>query len=189
MYRKLIYIIFFLSLSCNVYVVYDYCQRLQEKYLADAFIENVKIKNISLKEGDDFLFEKIKSSYPELKNKKYYFISIWNTMCGPCIKEMPLLDSLADTINRNDFGFIFLTENGDKMIREFIERRKISSKNFNFINDADVYISSILQSHHLKTRQYPIQLIIDINGDMKYFKTGTIETTSDSLVINCIRGL
>ena len=76
---------------------------------------------------------------------KTIFINFWATWCKPCIKEMPLLDSLADNINRQDIGYIYITENGDKSINQFREKHKINSRNFIFINDADIYISSILK--------------------------------------------
>ncbi len=190
MYRKFIYSIFIISICCNIYCGYNYYQSLQEKRYLEAFIDNSKIKDISLKEGESFLFQKIKGIHPEYeKTKNYYFISIWNTLCRPCIKEMPLLDSLADNINRKDVGYLFVTENGEKIITQFREKHKISSRNFKFVNDADIYISSILKSHNLESRQYPIQLIIDNKGDIKYFQVGTIESVNDSLIMNCIKHL
>lgn len=190
MYRKFTYSIFIISICCNIYCGFDYYDRLQGKFYLEAFVENSKIKEISLTQGERFLFQKIKEIHPEYeKQKKYYFISFWNTMCSPCIKEMPLLDSLADNINRNDFGYMFVTENGEKMITKFREKHIIKSRNFNFINDADIYISSILKSHNLENRQYPIQLIIDYNGNVKYFQIGTIESANDSLIMNSIKNL
>ena len=190
MLRKLIYLIFIISIGCNIYVAFDYYRRLQDKRFGEAFIENTKLKNIGLGQGNDFLFNKIKNLYPEYqKNKKYYLISIWNILCKPCVKEMPLLDSLADNANRKDLGCIFLTENGDKIINQFLKKHHISSKNFIFINDADTYISSVLKRHNLKNRQYPIQLIIDNKGNDIYFQTGTIDSSKDSLVLNCIKNM
>ena len=190
MFRKTIYFVFVLSIGGNIYCGFDYYMKQQDKRHLEAFIENRGVKNISLKNGSDFLFEKIKTSYPEYqKTKKYYFISIWNTLCGPCIKEMQLLDSLADNIDRKDFRYIFVTENSDNMINQFLKKRNISSKNFSFINDADIYISSILKSHNLKTRQYPIQLIIDDKGAIKYFQIGVFESSTDSVVMKCVKDL
>lgn len=190
MLRKLIYLIFIISIGCNIYVAFDYYRRLQDKRFGEAFIENTKLKNIGLGQGNDFLFNKIKNLYPEYqKNKKYYLISIWNILCKPCVKEMPLLDSLADNANRKDLGCIFLTENGDKIINQFLKKHHISSKNFIFINDADTYISSVLKRHNLKNRQYPIQLIIDNKGNEIYFQIGTIDSSKDSLVLNCIKNM
>lgn len=190
MLRKLIYLIFIISIGCNIYVAFDYYRRLQDKRFGEAFIENTKLKNIGLGQGNDFLFNKIKNLYPEYqKNKKYYLISIWNILCKPCVKEMPLLDSLADNANRKDLGYVFLTENGDKTITQFLQKHHISSKNFIFLNDADTYISSVLKSHNLKNRQYPIQLIIDNKGNEIYFQIGTIDSSKDSLVLNCIKNM
>lgn len=163
---------------------------MQDRRFADAFIENTKIKNVGLNQGNIFLFKKIKELSPEYqKSKKYYFISIWNTLCRPCVKEMPLLDSLADNINRKDLGYIFITENGDKSINQFREKHKINSRNFIFINDADTYISSVLNEKKIKIRQYPIQLIINKNGSIIYCQTGTIDSPKDSTILRAIKNL
>lgn len=190
MFRYVIYIVLVLSLGCNFYCGFDYYKSLKAQQFGIAFMKSSQIKNITIKEGDNFLFEKIKKMpSKKLKNKKYYFISIWNTLCRPCIKEMPLLDTLADNIKRKDIGYIFLTENSEKLISQYREKHKINPRNFDFINDADIYISSILKSNNLKNRVYPIQLIIDKNGSVKYFQTGTFESSKDSSVISCTKQL
>ena len=163
---------------------------IQNEKLTKLFIKNFNIKDVSTLDGSNFLLEKIRTSGDKnLKNKKYYFISIWNTMCKPCIKEMPMLDTLAMTINREDLGYIYLTENGNKMINEFRKKHKLNSRNFSFINDADIYISSILKSHNLKNRQYPIQIIIDSVGNIKHFQIGTLESSKDTIILNCVKKL
>ena len=190
MYSKFIYSIFILSVLGNIYCGFDFYTKQQNKRFTESILNNSKIKNVSQKDGDIFLFKKIETLHPTYKeSKSYYFISIWNTVCRPCIKEMPLLDSLADNINRNDFAYMFVTENGERMINQFREKHNINSRNFSFINDADVYISSVLKNQNLENRQYPIQLIIDNKGDIKYFQVGTIESATDSVIINCVKGL
>jgi thiol-disulfide isomerase/thioredoxin len=190
MIRVALSFIFLISVSCNIYCLIDYYHTLQGRIFTDAIINNSKIKDLSLDEGSSFLFKKVKDLHPEYeKTKKYYFISLWNIMCKPCIKEMPLLDSLANNINRNDFAYIYVTENGDKLINQFKQRHKISSKKFIFINDADVYISAILKNNKIENRQYPIQLIIDNLGNLLHFQVGTISNSKDSLVMSSINKL
>lgn len=185
MLRKIIYFVLVISLACNIYCGFDYYMQFHNKEVINTFITNWNMKNISMKDGHRFLFDKIKgSNSSKLKNKKYYFVSIWNTLCKPCIKEMPLLDSLADNITRKDIGYIFLTENSDKIINKFKESHHVCSKNFIFINDADTYISAILKSQHLKNRVYPIQLIIDNKGSVLYSTIGTIDSANDSTIIS-----
>lgn len=190
MLRKLGYSIFMLSIGCNIYIAYHYYNRLQQRKFSEAFIENHKIKDITSSQGKNYLFNKIDSLYPNYeKTKKYYFISIWNTLCKPCIKEMPLLDALANNINRKDFAYLYITENGNNLINQFRKKHKIDSKNFIFINDADIYISSILKTLHLKNRQYPIQLIINNNGDILFNQIGAFESSKDSSILNSIKRL
>jgi thiol-disulfide isomerase/thioredoxin len=188
--HRILYTALVISFGCNIFCGYDYYKMIQNEKLTKLFIKNFNIKDVSTLDGSNFLLEKIRTSGDKsLKNKKYYFISIWNTMCKPCIKEMPMLDTLAMTINREDLGYIYLTENGDKMINEFRKNHTINSRNFSFINDADNYISSILKSHNLKNRQYPIQIIIDSVGNIKHFQIGTIESSKDTVILNCVKKL
>jgi thiol-disulfide isomerase/thioredoxin len=188
--KKILYILFALSISCNVFFVFDYYEGLKNKEFAKIFIENTKIKNIPPEQGNKFLFEKIDSVFlTHSTKKKYYFISIWNTMCKPCVKEMPILDSLADKINRTDICYIYLTENSTTRINEFLKKHNLSSRNFIFINDADLYISSVLKKHNLRNRQYPIQLLIDSNGREKYFQIGTLEKSDFLLIANICKSI
>ncbi len=190
MYRKLIYSIFILSICCNIYCGFNYYQKLQNRRWAEALTDNFNIKDIPLTQGNSFLFKKINKLHPEFETtKKYYFISIWNIMCVPCIKEMPLLDTLADYVNRKDFGYLYVTENGEKMINQFRERKKINSRNFTFLNDADKYISSILTTLKLKNRQYPIQLIINAKGEILFNQIGAFESSKDTVLLKTIENL
>lgn len=190
MRRIFLYSILFISLGFNIYCGFDYYQNVQSKRTAVAFIKNWNIKEVNANQGNDFLFKATYLMRPEYKqSKRYYFISIWNTLCKPCIKEMPLLDTLADTINRADVGYLFVTENGENMITQFRKKHGITSRNFLFINDADMYISYVLNTLQLKTRQYPIQLVINNQGEILFNQTGTFESSHDSTLIKVFQDL
>lgn len=190
MMKKIAYILFSISVLLNIYYTFDYYKTLQNQEFAKIFIENTKIKNVSMEEGNTFLFEKLDFVLPKHSAKrKYYFISIWNTLCKPCLKEMPLLDSLAEKINRPDISYIYLTENNYDLVHKFRKVRNLNSKNFVFINDADLYISSVLKKHNMNVRQYPIQIIIDSNGNEKYFQIGAIEKSDFLRLINICKSI
>ncbi len=188
---KIIITLLVLSFGLNIYYIIDYFEFVKRKKELEQIMNfNKEIKNISYKTGTDFLLHKIEQTNPiAFKKKKYYFISVWNVICVPCIKEMPLLDTLTENINNDNVGYIYATENGDKMITEFIKKRKLSLKYFTFINYADPFISALLKEKKLKNRQYPIQLIIDKFGKILYFKIGTIESANDSEILKLTKTL
>ncbi len=184
--KHLLKIIFLLSLFINIYFIFIKITLYKAK---QNFTVPFLIKDVSKKDGVDFLMNRIRKENPKLLPKKYYLINIWDIMCAPCIKEIPILDSLAYNIQRKDIGYIFLTENGNKIIFDLIKRKKIKVDNFVFMNDANDYISSVLKEKNVKNKSYPIQLIINKNGEIKYFDGGVIKTSNDTTLINIINKL
>ncbi|MES2762412.1 MAG: redoxin family protein [Bacteroidota bacterium] len=175
-----------ISLIVNAYYLSRYYQQYkvaQENKSIFPSKENAK------NDGMTYLRKIFKTEYPELISKEYYFINIWNLVCGPCLKEMPVLDSLVVKIDQKKIGCIFLTENGDKVVRDFLKRKNRNIHNFTFINDANYYILSILKQKESQITTYPIQLIIDKNGDIKYFESGAIQNANDTTLINLINRL
>lgn len=173
-----------ISLLLNIWFLYKIYQNYQFRTTFSSHIFSVK--KISLDSGTSYLLNRIKKEQPNLVNKKYLFINIWNIGCGPCIKEIPTLDSLSLKIKRKDVGFVFLTENGEKLIASFLKRKQINVQNFVYINDANDYISSILNSKGLKSKSYPIQIIIDKKGNIKYFSRDVVKSSKDSMLIKVI---
>ncbi len=176
-----------ISLIFNVYFLYQ----VYENYQFHKITSNnlFSIKKISFPSGTNYLLNRLKKEQPQLINKNYIFINIWNIGCGPCIKEMPILDSLSLNINRKDIGYVFLTENSKDLITSFLKRKKIITENFVFINDANDYISSVLNEKGIKNKAYPIQLIIDKNGTIIHFDRDIIKNSKDTALINLIENL
>ncbi|MES2514183.1 MAG: redoxin domain-containing protein [Bacteroidota bacterium] len=175
-----------ISLVVNIYYVSQHYQQYQIDQANKSMFPS---KEHAREDGMIYLKKRIVDNYANLKSKKYYFINIWNLVCGPCIKEMPLLDSMVMHIDRKKIGCIFLTENGDKVVNDFLERKKHRPINFSFINDADYYISSVMSQKESQVTTYPIQLVIDLEGNIKYFASGTIESANDTTLINFMNRL
>jgi thiol-disulfide isomerase/thioredoxin len=175
-----------LSLILNIYYLSFYYQQYQSKEANKSIFPS---KQNAKTDGTNYLQKRIIKEYPDLKSKNYYFINIWNLVCGPCIKEMPILDSMVTKIDREKIGCIFLTENGDKVVNDFLKRRKNKVRNFTFINNADYYISAIMSQKESQVTTYPIQLIIDLSGNIKYFASGAIQNVNDTTLINFMNRL
>jgi len=56
---KLLYITLVISIGCNIYCGFDYYQSVQNNKAIELFIENSKIKNVSIIDGANFILEKI----------------------------------------------------------------------------------------------------------------------------------
>jgi thiol-disulfide isomerase/thioredoxin len=175
-----------ISLIVNVYYGSFYYQQYKMREANKSMFPS---KENAREDGMIYLKKRIMKDYQQLASKKYYFINIWNLVCGPCIKEMPMLDTLVTNINRTKIGCIFLTENGDKVVNDFLKRRKHVPVNFSFINDADYYISSVMSQKESQVTSYPIQLIVDPEGNILYFASGAIQNANDTTLINFMNRL
>lgn len=169
--------ILLISVGFNAYFIHDY---FQAELFKDSMTAVMEGRYDNLPDGTNYLLKRISGEQPQLSQKNYYFISIWNIACGPCIKEMPTLDSIADQIDRKDIGYIYLTENSDVMIRGFLKRKNISSRNFVYINDANDYIMALMRSQGIKGKGYPVQVILDKHGNVLHFGGGYVESVRDT---------
>lgn len=63
-------------------------------------------------------------------NGSVTLVSFWASWCGPCRKELPLLDSLSHAIDRADFAVIGINEDvKEEDAREFLEEYGLSFTN------------------------------------------------------------
>lgn len=186
MKKRIFGIALILSLGFNAYFIYNFYQTY---WLKKTFTEVFDGKYDNVTDGTAYLLNRIAREQPQLLKKKYYFISIWNMACGPCIKEMPTLDSLAGLIPRKDIGYIHLTENSDKLVQRFLKRRRLAPKHFIYMNDGNDYIMALIRSQGLRGKGYPLQAIIDNKGSLKYFGGGYIQLASDSVLHSVIGAL
>lgn len=174
------------SFGFNIYFIYSFNQNYQSSKLYSNMLEG---RYDNTDDGTTYLISRIEREQPRLLNKKYYFICIWNMACGPCIKEMPTLDSLAGLIPRKDIGYIHLTENSDKLVQAFLKRKHLSPKNFIYMNDANDYIMALIKSQGMKSKGYPLQAIITCKGELKHFGGAFIQQTNDSALMSVINAL
>ncbi len=169
-----------ISIIINIYLVYDWKKITVKQEEIDRFINKDRINKTTWTEGIRILQKKIKEKNPILVNKKYYYINTWAAFCAPCIKEMPLLDSLAGTLNK-DVAYLFVTEMSDKSVSSIIKQREYNLKNFIFINNMNDFISAICNEQGIKTKIYPMQLIISRDGRLLNYSVGAFENLKESL--------
>ena len=92
--------------------------------------------------------------------------------------------SLIENIGRNDIGCIHLTENGNALVNKFLKQKKITLRNFVFMNDGNDYILSLLKQQNIKNKSYPMQLILNDKGEIQYFGGSFIQSSKDSILLS-----
>lgn len=79
-----------------------------------------KVRSVKIEEVEQL----IKSSNVPL------VINFWATFCGPCIKEMPYISSITDSVNKTTpvqlvYVSLDLKEAYPKRVEDFLEKRKV----------------------------------------------------------------
>lgn len=135
--------------------------------------QSARVQDIGYENGLSVFFEKMKQVNPKLKEKHYYYFSAWNVRCGACIEEMPMLESLSDSISEN-IGCIYVSDDPDETIKAFLKRKNISSKNFTYLNDMDDFISAVYKSQNIKYKVFPTHFVTDSVGNILFFREGSL---------------
>ncbi len=174
-----IFLIISISINiCSLYIIYE-IQRNKSKNE----IFGGRLNKTSWSKGFESFKVKHKEKYGFKLKKKFYFVNIWATWCIPCVKEIPVLDSLAGTFTK-DIGFVFVSDQTDKVITNCLKNNKIKIKNFELLNDMNDFVSGIYNKKRIKEKTYPINLIIDSIGVVYYYSNGTLEKKDDIIRIS-----
>lgn len=66
-----------------------------------------------------------------LASGKVTILNVWATWCGPCRHEMPSLDRLANSLDKDKVQVIGLSvDTDDHVVREFLIERKVGFKSY-----------------------------------------------------------
>ncbi|WP_081411632.1 TlpA family protein disulfide reductase [Chryseobacterium gregarium] len=107
------------------------------------------IENYKDKDGKNF-----DSNYLKGKNT---LINLWFTNCAPCIKEIPVLNELKESVpNAN---FIAITHDPADKVNNFLLKR---SYTFFQITDAGKQLQS-----YLMVQRFPMSFILDKEGNIR----------------------
>jgi thiol-disulfide isomerase/thioredoxin len=144
------------------------------------------VQDISLKVASIDFMSKLKQKYPNLPEKKYYYLNVWNTKCKPCIGEMPYLDSLAG-VSKSDIAFVFITDDMDDLAEPFIERKGLKFNHSYRINDAIGMISGVMSEKKTKEKIYPMHAIISSDGDLLHYHIGANANGKDIILESALK--
>lgn len=135
--------------------------------------QSARVQDITYENGLSVFFDKMKQEKPALAKKHYYYFSAWNIRCGACIEEMPMLESLSDSISEK-IGCIYVSDDSDETISGFLKRKNITSKNFTYLNDMDDFISAVYKSQNITHKVFPTHFVTDSVGRILFFKEGSL---------------
>lgn len=117
----------------------------------------------ALKQGDKFplavLLKLITDSNKPVDIRgKLLLINFWASWCTPCRKEMPDLQALSETLDKNKFLVIGISIDTDKnLMQEFLLQHKIHFSNY---QDPDQQLAS----QQLAIQAYPETFIVSPTG-------------------------
>jgi thiol-disulfide isomerase/thioredoxin len=170
-----------ISIVFNVYLIWETIRLRNSKIKGDIMSKAFggDINKTTWAKGLDSFVAKLRAKDLSVANKKYYYINIWTNWCIPCIKEMPWLDSLAGTINK-DVGYIFVSDISDEVANTCIKRKNYNLKNFVFVNDMNDFVSGICNEKGTKNKVYPMVLILGKNGKLLHYSVGAYENVKEA---------
>lgn len=151
---------------------------MQGEAMAKAFGGDVN--ETTWKKGLESFFIKLKEKDKSIAAKKYFYVNIWTNWCKPCIKEMPWLDSLAGTFNK-DVGYIFVSDISESLADSCIKRNRYNLKNFIFLNDMNDFVSGICNERGTRTKVYPMVLILGNKGKILHYTVGAYGNRNEAM--------
>ena len=96
---------------------------------------------------------------------KVLFINFWETWCGPCVQEMPTIESARLQTDSTQIVFITIAEEDPALIKAFKDRHDF---HFN-------YFISAKKFSDLGVNTYPTTYVIDKHGKIALTKIGGVE--------------
>lgn len=158
------------------------------------FDDRSKIKVINNSYLDTFKNFIDKTDYDYITGKVIFF-NTWASWCGPCIKEIPILNQLQ-LLHKDNEKVVFVSYCNDLKpgsIPEFIKKKNLEL-NYRFITSSEglrVSLKTILSSNpnlpytDPLIDSVPMNFIIDQNEKVLYYKSGML-TRDDMVIITSI---
>ena len=112
---------------------------------------------------------------------KTVILNVWATWCGPCRKEMPSLDRLADKLDPNKAVVLAVSQDkgGSVIAKQFLE--KLGTKNISAFADPSNKLS-----RKLGIRGLPTTFLISPTGAIVGRVEGPLDWDSPEVVRFCI---
>ncbi|HHJ36030.1 MAG TPA: TlpA family protein disulfide reductase [Gammaproteobacteria bacterium] len=141
------------------------------------------IRHYETGEAHDFTLQDIDGEEFRLNDTRgqWVFLHFWASWCGPCRKEMPTLQQLAESFPEDELKIVMVnTAEDEDTIFTFLAAINVE---LNSLMDADGLVTEVW-----KPRGLPTTFLIDPKGEVKYQAVGGREWGKPSY-INFIRQL
>ena len=113
--------------------------------------------SLATKDGQPFALEDLKG--------QVVMINFWATWCGPCRKEMPLLDALYQRYSKLGFTLVGVNvEENPSGADEFLRETPVS---FPILYDSENKVSKLYDVNAM-----PSTVLVDRQGNMRYLHKG-----------------
>lgn len=99
-------------------------------------------------------------------------MNFWFTACGPCIKEIPLLNELATDYKYNNVVFLALAPESRGLIKRFLKKNPFK---YNIVPAASKYIQT------MQIENFPTHILVDKNGGIREVFVGFDENIKEKL--------
>ena len=127
----------------------------ETSFEAQAFDYNFTVKDLDGK----------KLEMSDLKGK-VIFLNLWATWCGPCRVEMPSIQNLYNSVDKEKIAFVILSLDQENQAKKVVDY--IRNKEFTF----PVYLPASPLPKVLRVNTIPTTFIIGPDGKVKSKKTG-----------------
>ncbi len=171
---RLIVILIVLSILINIKLITKEYHYFKWKSLMTKTFSSISINNNKL--------DKEIKNFSNNKKYKYLYFSSWETFCSPCIKEMPLLDSIFSKYN-SKIACYFISD----ITKDTAIKKRLKIKHFEFLYSQNNIISAIHNHFSIKTKTYPLNLLIDTNLKIYYFSNSAIESKEKIKLIESLK--
>jgi thiol-disulfide isomerase/thioredoxin len=177
--KRVLVILFIVSLCVNAWFIYDNYRWQQREEYSKTFARATghPVDNISWDTGFKKLKDAVKLKTKSDTGKKYYYVNIWTTWCGPCVREMPWLDSIAGKL-RKDIRYIFASPSSESTCSTYQKKYKVS--NFIYLGDMSDFISAVCTKKKIKNPSYPMVLILNSHGDILHYSEGAYVSPAEA---------
>ncbi|MBK7310497.1 MAG: hypothetical protein IPI93_06815 [Sphingobacteriaceae bacterium] len=150
-----------------------------------------KIKDLDITVEKQKIIARVKAIDRKSESKKYYFINFWDA-ANHGHEDLTTLDTLIEPV-RNDMAYILASGETNAYIDRKLSLKKIKTKNFIYLNNADSLLSAICQEKKMKDKfkflsSFPMTIILDKKGNTIYFDSlGFFGRYGKDSLANCNR--
>ena len=139
--------------------------------------ERIKgLVELSARAATDFVLQDISGASIQLHEKqgKVVLLNFWASWCPPCVKEIPSMNRLAQSFDKNHFEIVSVNfKESPQTIRDFLQQVQVD---FPVLIDQDGVVSASYEIF-----SFPSSFLIDAQGQLRYSVNAAIEWDDDEI--------